>query len=464
MKGITSWSFERYRPPVNDGTEIYICQIIPSRERIYLAYKCETVSGEWRIHYRKKGSEDAWQTVCTGCDSVTLDSLDDLCDYELYVSCGDKKSAVGYARTGECVGVTVNYLHPDDPKYAFSGQHPCTPSLLKHPDGYMLASMDVYDGRAPQNLTLIFRSDDGGATWYHYTELFPCFWGKLFMHRGDVYMLATSTEYGDLLIGRSPDGGKHFDVPTVIHRGSSECWTPGWHKSAMPVISHKGRLWTGVDYGCHKTGGHATCLLSVSESDDLLSASSWSISEPLPFDPSWEGAVSNDSRGFIEGNAVVFPDGEIGMIIRYMTHLGTPSWGVTGLLRGNACEPERQLEFYKFVRFSGNMSKFDVLYDEVSRTYFSIINSIRDESNVCARNVLALAVSEDLENWREVCDLLNYGSEDASKVAFQYVSFAFDGDDIIYLSRTAFNGAQNYHDNNYITFHRLRDFRGLLQN
>ena len=59
---------------------------------------------------------------------------------------------------------------------------------------------------------------------------------------------------------------------------------------------------------------------------------------------------------------------------------------------------------------------------------------------------------------------MNYENADPHKVGFQYVSFLFDGSDLLYLSRTAFNGAQNFHDNNYLTFDRVSDFRNLLQN
>ena len=38
----------------------------------------------------------------------------------------------------------------------------------------------------------------------------------------------------------------------------------------------------------------------------------------------------------------------------------------------------------------------------------------------------------------------------------------FEGDDLVYLCRTALNGAHNYHDANYSTFHRLSHFRDLL--
>ncbi|MBR2465887.1 MAG: hypothetical protein IKB38_03020 [Clostridia bacterium] len=45
------------------------------------------------------------------------------------------------------------------------------------------------------------------------------------------------------------------------------------------------------------------------------------------------------------------------------------------------------------------------------------------------------------------------------KVGFQYVDFEFDGDDVIFLCRTAINGAASYHDSNCQTFHRIKDFR-----
>ena len=41
------------------------------------------------------------------------------------------------------------------------------------------------------------------------------------------------------------------------------------------------------------------------------------------------------------------------------------------------------------------------------------------------------------------------------------IHFEFEGDDIIYLCRTAMNGAHSFHDSNYSTFHRVEDFRKL---
>lgn len=461
MKAVNQWSYERYRPAVHGNDSIYICRVVPDRYSVSLWWK-NTPSKSCVAMLREKDSEAEWRTIDSIDGTAKFDGLDTDKDYEFYIKCGDAFSAVGYAHTGYAPGVVVNYLHPSDMKYSFSGQYLCTPSLLRHPDGYLLASMDLFGFNAPQNLTLIFRSDDNGESWYHLTELFPCFWGKLFMHRGDVYMLSTSTEYGDLLIGKSCDGGKTFCTPTVLFRGSSNNHWAGWHKSAMPVISHHGRLWSGVEYGAHSCGGHATCVISADENADLLDPTSWVASEPLVFDQSWEGAAQGDKRGFIEGSAVVLPDGEIGEVLRYLMDKGTPNHGYIPLLRGDIEHPEKAFVCERFVEFKGNNSKFDVLRDPQTGKYYTIFNRIFDPEQVHARTVLSLGVSDDLLSWTILADVLDASAEEPRAVGFQYVSFIFDGDDILFLCRTAINHARNFHDTNYSTFHRIPDFRSIL--
>ncbi len=461
MKTQTKWSYPQYRPAVHGDDGIYICQTVPAKERLTLKWIAE----EERVflHWRARGSDAMWAHMEVHGSEATLTGLADGTEYEFFVEGAMKRSTVGFAKTGFVPGTVVNYLHPEDPKYSFSGQYLCTPCILKHPNGYLLVSMDIFGRRAPQNLTLIFRSDDNGESWYHYSELMPCFWGTLFMHRGDVYMLATSTEYGDLLIGRSSDGGKTFSTPTVLFRGSCHYAVSGWHKSSMPVVEHKGRLWCGVDFGAHLAGGHASCLLSADASADLLDPDAWCVSEPLMYDPAWQGAVKGDTRGFLEGNAVVLPDGGIGNVLRYSTDRGEPRYGLIPILRGDHSDPEKQLTFDRFVPFQGNLSKFDVRKDPVSGHYFAIICRITTPETPGARNVLSLVTSADLAHWELACDLLNYADADPQTTGFQYVSFLFDGEDILYVSRTAFNGAKSFHDNNYVTFHRVKDFRQLIK-
>lgn len=108
------------------------------------------------------------------------------------------------------------------------------------------------------------------------------------------------------------------------------------------------------------------------------------------------------------------------------------------------------------------MSKFTVRFDEVSKKYYALVNRVTTK-NVSQRNILTLTSSTDLLHWKIERDLLNYEDnrwpEDDTKVGFQYPDWIFDGDDISAVSRTAINGAYNYHNANHLTFHRFRNFR-----
>ena len=73
-----------------------------------------------------------------------------------------------------------------------------------------------------------------------------------------------------------------------------------------------------------------------------------------------------------------------------------------------------------------------------------------------------LLVSDDGKNWRVAFDIIDKRAEDCTKVGFQYISMAVEGDDLVFLCRTAMNGADSYHNSNYITFHRIKDFRRLI--
>ena len=79
------------------------------------------------------------------------------------------------------------------------------------------------------------------------------------------------------------------------------------------------------------------------------------------------------------------------------------------------------------------------------------------------RNVLALMSSADLRSWTTRTVLVY--REDTRRHGFQYPDWLFDGEDLIALVRTAHDdgvgGAHNFHDANYMTFHRIPRFRGL---
>ena len=468
MKKPQTWSYAPYRPLFENVGDIYICRIVTEADRISFDF-LDIGASEYSVFYRIRGSERRFifaGTVKSDGNrdiTYTLTGLTDGTDYEFYVSSGIKKSRTRLARCGhfDCESV-INYLHPDDEAYAFSGRSLCSPSIVRHPNGNLLASMDVFAGNHPQNLTLIYRSDDNGKTWHYVCELFPCFWGKMFVHRGELYMLGCSTEYGDMLIGKSTDGGYSFSEPTVLYRGlNGKNGSPGIHRNPEPVIEYKGRLWNTVEWGSWSRGYHAVMAVSAPIDADLLDSQSWEFTDPLKYDESWEGLPEGKSAGNIEGCPVIGPDGKLYSLMRYDMRGMRPNYGLALLYEINTDDHAAPMKFKKAVKFPANHSKFIVVWDEASGHYYSLATRIIDSEHQGSRNLLSLMKSPDLENWTNVSDILNYLQADPKYVGFQYVDFIIEGDNILFQCRTSINGARNFHDANYETFHIIRNFREL---
>lgn len=459
MKTHRNWSYAPYKPLFFDNESIYICRIAPGKRYIHF----EWLSGgeEADIYFRKRDIGEFKKIGTTDKGYFDIYDLENNADYEFYVQSGDKKSRIRLARTGEAVGTVVNYLHPDDEAYSFSGKYLCSPSMVKFDSGVLLASMDLYAGNYPQNLTLIFRSDDNGKTWHYVSELMPCFWGKLFIHKGELYMLSCSTEYGDLLIGKSTDMGKTFTEPVVLFRGTNgKNGDVGVHKNPQPVVYHKGRIWNTLEWGSWGRKYHAVMVMSAPEDSDLMNPESWEFSYPTEYNPNWEGLPQGPSPGNIEG-CLVELGGELYNIMRYqMNAMPKPNnYGKIIAYKVDTANPGNAISYSHCIDFPANHSKFQIKYDDVSKKYYSVASRILDSENASSRNLLSLLISDDCVNWSVREDLLDFRNDDPQKTGFQYVDFMFDGDDIIYLCRTAMNEAHNFHDANYSTFHRIENFR-----
>lgn len=462
MKGYNLWNYSPYRPLLWDDCDIYICRVVPAENSIHFEWLGEKT--EYQIYCRVRGAEKyslAGTATKTEFDILNLTTDN---EYEFYVCCGDKKSAVRLARCGKSVGTVVNYLHPEDGAYAFSGNCLCSPSLVRHPQGHLLASMDVYDEYTPQNLTIIFRSDDDGASWHYVCELMPCFWGEMFIHKGELYMLSCSTEYGDLLIGKSTDGGYTWSTPVTLLRGSNgKSGFCGVQKNPQNIVNFNGRVYTSLDWGAwrNKDYSFAAMVMSCDENADLMIAENWRFSYPKKFDPNETKAVvkTYPQAVTIEGTLVVSPDNKLLDIMRFEVD------GYAICYEVDTKNPDAPLKYSYCMPFGANFAKFMIKYDEKTKKYFTIADYLYSDKNT--RNLLVLMTSDDLHNWNIVCNLLDARNEDSEKEhlkksGFQYVDFEIEGDDIIFLCRTAVNGARSFHDSNYSTFHRIKNFRNLI--
>jgi hypothetical protein len=111
------------------------------------------------------------------------------------------------------------------------------------------------------------------------------------------------------------------------------------------------------------------------------------------------------------------------------------------------------------IDFPGGGVKFTIRFDEQTSRYWSL--GCKQADPPAFRNTLVLTSSVDLKNWRVDSVILHH--PDREKHAFQYVDWQFEGDDMLAASRTSYDdglgGAHRAHDANYLTFHRIENFR-----
>ncbi|MBI2299452.1 MAG: fibronectin type III domain-containing protein [Armatimonadetes bacterium] len=438
-----------------------IARVVPGHAQVTVEWQpppgVQAARYELSVRLRTADPRDAATVTAPGtARSATANGLLDHADYALRVAARDTAGAV-LAESGERLvspaavpGVVIDYLHKDDLHYAAHGRYIGSPSITFLPDGSLVASHDLF-GPGPQSFTRVFGSPDGGATWTHLSDLEPAFWGKLFVHRGRLYLLACRTEYSDLLLHWSDDGGRTWERPAVVAEGP-------YHKAPVPVVEHDGRLWTGVEL---QTGtwpaGFQAVVASVPVEADLRDPAAWRLSAPLPYDPAWLPAgftTVREQQGYLEGNLVLDPAGRLLNVLRYNT---LPHEGRAVALRVE--DGGRRLAFDRVLPFPGGMSKFTIRHHAPTGLYWSLVSRVTRPDQPGMRSVLTLTSSPDLWHWTPRRDILRDATDYAPRyVGYQYVDWEFDGKDIVAACRTAFNGARNFHDANHLTFHRIERF------
>jgi hypothetical protein len=348
---------------------------------------------------------------------------------------------------------------------ASSGQYIGSPSIAVLPNGSYVASHDFFgpkSGEFQSARTAVFGSTDRGKTWKKLSEVQGAFWSSLFVHRGALYLLGPDRHHGNILIRRSSDGGVTWTTPkdraTGILRDNGE-----YHCAPMPVLEHAGRLWRAFEWrnppaawGINYRAG----MMSVPVDADLLHADHWTSSNFLPSDRAWNGG---DMGAWLEGNAVVAPDGQLVDVLRVQTRSPDEKAAIVRISADGkvaSFDPATG-----FVDFPGGAKKFAIRFDPQSKRYWSLASMVhprhRANNPGGIRNTLALTCSEDLRHWTVRSIVLYH--PDVRTHGFQYVDWLFDGDDLIAVCRTAYDdgqgGAHNAHDANYLTFHRIASFR-----
>jgi len=342
---------------------------------------------------------------------------------------------------GDPPGGAIDYSPAEEQVYIGS------PSIAVLPNGSYVASHDLFGKGTNFDEMAVFGSEDKGNTWKQRSRFKGQWWSTLFMDDADLYLIGTSREFGDVVIRRSTDGGRTWTEPKDENTG--RLTDDGrYHCAPVPLVVHRGRIWRSIERALGERPEWSAMVMSAPVDSDLLRADSWLMSEPLQH-------LWSESQ-WIEGNIVVTPDGKLVNILR--TNGQGEDKDKASIV--HISEDGRQLSHDRtkdLVDFPGGGAKFTIRYDERTKRYWSIGNK---QTNPDAyRNILALTSSSDLRDWKLETILLRHA--DQKNHAWQYVDWLFEGNDIIFVSRTAWDGSHSAHDANYLTFHRIENFRDL---
>lgn len=338
-----------------------------------------------------------------------------------------------------------------------------SPSIIRCKDGSYLVSHDYFGDNA-RTITFVYRSYDKGQTWKRIAEIQGLYWATLLERTEGVYLIGSYRVgrggYGNAVVLKSVDGGSTWTTPTDSKSGL--LLEGNYHCAPVPVIYHNGRIWRAMEQ--HATsdgwGQFSAFMMSIKESDDMLDASNWTFSNYLSF-PSGEGIPGS---AWLEGNAVVDRKGNVKNILR--VHYGKDN--IAAMVDISPDGTKASFDSRSgFITLPGACKKFTIRYDAVSDKYWTLSNWVQEDalkqsSNMeRIRNTVVLSWSDDLRNWHMKEVVLHH--PDVAVHAFQYLDWVIEGDDIIAVSRTAWEDetgdADSQHNANYITFHRFCNFR-----
>jgi len=337
-----------------------------------------------------------------------------------------------------------------------------SPSIYKYSNGIMLASYG-YRGN-----TYVKISHDNGQSWASRSQINKFAMATLFEHKGDVYLFGLSQNPGHICITKTSDCGQNWTNTSILFQ-AEQPGVFGYHTGPVPVICANGRVYRVFERRVTDERwpiAYAALVVSADENADLLDPNSWTMTNAILFDPAWVNPLWRcTSPGWLEGNVVQSPDGGIAVLMRVHTNPVVDKAAILTL------SPDHKTLSYNpstgLIDMPGGMHKFDIHRDPVTGKYLSLVNNNTDPSRTAQRNTLSLIASDDLIHWKHIRTIIQDDSpftwkESMINVGFQYVVWQVDGEDIIFISRTGYDGAMNYHDSNRITFHRLKDYLEIL--
>lgn len=347
-----------------------------------------------------------------------------------------------------------------------------SPCIIELRDGTLLASYD-YNGANYKALTGhtydvgVCISTDGGKTWTQQGLIENMVWTSIFENNGAIYAIGREAISGKVGIAKSEDLGKTWSQASdnII---CSEVISA--HCAPTPVVVSGNRIYRAFEDSADESGfakwtyTKRAFILSAPVGSDLTKASSWTMSNRVPFERSWmpEGLSYGSQMGYLEGNVVAAKDGTIYDIVRIEAD---PQSGYACALK--LSEDGKTLTFDRIFKLPCGKDKFTIRYDEKTGKYIAIGNLKTTPGAPAQRNVVGLCASDNLFDWEVkeillVDDSLIPWHESIRYHGIQYPDFVISGEDLKVVTRDAVEETTYYHNANYIDFWQIKNFRSFL--
>ncbi|CAF1575895.1 unnamed protein product, partial [Didymodactylos carnosus] len=395
-------------------------------------------------------------------------------------------------------------VYHDEPSAIFLG----SPSIVRLSSGRLLASHDFFGrgyGSQPRNVS-VYGSDDGGQSWLFLSYIQHSYWTTLAVYNGTIYAIGTDNDInGNIIIHRSADNGASWnynnsDDGVILFHGS-------FATGPTPIVVANQVMYRAIEYfpAPHRwpadfQAAIISCNLSSYSSaaaDPVMSPSNWRLTPPVVFDKKWLPSPYPNltAPGFLEGNVVILsvpPSAGVSQqqlrVLNVLRFNSDPLANLAIILELNLTT--YTLSFVSLIELPGGLSKFSIRYDPITRTYLTLSNPVTSRTETSQRNILSLSYTNDvvgLSEWHIISDRLLYDDTGLTEndslryTGFQYVDWQFDtlsssvgkascidwncdgGPDMIYLIRTAYRGANSYHNSNRITYKTLHNYRALIK-
>ncbi len=391
-----------------------------------------------------------------------------------------------------------------------------TPAILALPGGRLVAAYERAGPARANNAPYAFvlTSDDHGKTW---TQR-----GALRMTHARLFVAGKSLYYlghrGDLQIARSDDRGETWSEQVALTKGQS------WHQSACNVWQANGSVYlvmerrTSTENKAWPVGALAPVLLRARVDADLTKRESWTFASELVFSDLIAGYKQNEPAlemfgvpffkqgypdrapvattpkrrtmspmGWLETNVVQIVDPDhvwhdpSGHTFHLFMRAHTGGTGYAALAKvveqpdgsmKTMLERAPSGKTMLFLPMPGGQMRFHVSYDAKTKLYWLLSSQATDSMTRAdrlpldrydlpnnERHRLVLHFSKNMVDW---CFAGAVAITESPKQARHYAAMDIDGDDLVILSRSGDARAKSAHDGNLITFHRVRNFRGLV--